>query len=122
MNSHLDGRKTPIPYVLGPLLLCCYAVWQASGFAFCSKFASIDLGKSFFSFAFAVAEFTALYTICVAKFLLRHKIDDIFEGLSTIYKTGKFPIRIDVMKSKFLSIQYWWKFFCIFSLFFFEFS
>lgn len=73
------------------LLLCGFA----SSLTFCWKFNSIDLGKAFFSFLITAGQFAALYTICVATFLMRHKIDAIFDGLSTIYKDGKFSKQAD---------------------------
>ena len=61
----------------------------AAGIAFCWKFVSIDLGKTFFSFMCVAAEFSALYMALVGMFLMRHKIGTIFENLLKIYKASK---------------------------------
>lgn len=57
--------------------------------AYCWKFASIDLGKTLFSFMFVVAEFTAIYVGLVGMLLMRHKIGPIFDNLTNIYKACK---------------------------------
>lgn len=62
----------------------------AASLAYCWKFASIDFGKTMFSFLFLVAEFYSIYMALVGMFLLRHKIGPIFDNLSKIYKSSKF--------------------------------
>lgn len=62
----------------------------ASSFAYSWKFASIDLGKSLFSLMFVAAEITAIYSALVGMILMRHKIDPIFNSLSTIYRARKY--------------------------------
>lgn len=69
--------------------LFLHVVSVAASLVFCVKYIKIDFNGATFAFMIGIAELGLVYFLIVAV-LMRHQIGNIFESLSTIYKSSKF--------------------------------
>lgn len=77
-------------FVLFLLILIPNVCLATSSLVYVSKYLSIDLNGSVFAFMIVANHYTWVYFTIIA-FFMRHKINGIFELLTTIYRTSKCP-------------------------------
>lgn len=76
-----------VAHTLAILIICLIGI--TTGLAYCITFISIDFDGAVFGFMAAIAEFGIIYAL-IAAIKMRHEIEHIFTGLSSIYKSSKF--------------------------------
>lgn len=88
-KKNSDKWKNLVQFTSGQFCLISQLLSFAGTTAFVIKFASVDLEKSLFAFMFVSGHFNAVFSISQAM-LSRNKITQLFNRLSSIYRTSKF--------------------------------